>query len=747
MRAKILLVLLLFIGHQAYSQTITVDDTMTPEELVVNVLFQDVCGNEPTNIMMTNHSGADNLAGETNGANQGYESYGYFSTGAAAFPFTEGIILSSSNVTAIPDNGAAFMSFGSNAWEGDPNLVALAGGGQTFNATAIEFEFVPISDQISFRYILASEEYTTTSNYPCSFADTFAFILSGPGIADSNLYDHDANPATPELNIDLGGRNIALLPNSNIPASITNIHTFTCGAGLGQFAFPEYYDTPGSNNGSTAFDGQTIPLKAEATVIPGETYTIKLVISDYTDNSFDSAVFLEGGSFDIGAFDLGQDRLLTTGNPICEGESITLDATSPIDTATYQWSRDAVELVGETNPTLDVTTSGTYSVVVSVSTCDTQDSIVIEYAPVPVANEPNNLLECAAAGVTNVEFDLSLVNNDVLLTQDPALFNISYHNTLDDAQMDMNPLPTLYTNGPNPETIFVRIEDLSGMCFDTTSFDLEIYEQAVANTVADVIICDDDSNDDEASFTLTDYDIQVLGTQDATLFSVTYHETPGDAANGISPLDPAFTNTTNPQTIYVRIENNDNVLCNDVTQFNIQINTQPIANQPLNMAACDVDGNLVEDFDFTTQEAAILDTQDPANFNITFHENMPDAEADANPLATTHTGSDGETIFVRIDSTEAGNDCYAITSFTLSVNPLPIPVIPTTLEECDDDTDGFVGFTLTDADAEILAGQTSTDAMTITYYETMGEAQTGVGTPLMSPYTNTMMGGEPVFIR
>ncbi|WP_298520485.1 choice-of-anchor L domain-containing protein, partial [uncultured Kordia sp.] len=750
MRAKILLVLLLFIGQQAYSQTITVDDTMTPEELVVNVLFQDVCGNEPTNIQVTNHSGADNLAGETNGANLGFESYGYFDTGAAAFPFTEGIILSSSSIVAIPDNGGAFMSFGGTSWEGDANLELLAGGGNTFNATAIEFEFVPLSDQISFRYILASEEYTTTSNYPCSFADTFAFILSGPGIADSNLYDHDANPATPDLDIDLGGRNIALLPNSNIPASITNIHTFTCGPGLGQFAFPQYYDTPGSNNGSTAFDGQTIPLKAEATVIPGETYTIKLVISDYIDSSFDSAVFLEGGSFDIGAFDLGQDRLLTTGNPICEGESITLDATSPLDTATYAWFRDGVELTGETNPTLDVTIPGTYSVTVSISSnCSTQDSIVIEFAPVPVANQPGNLLECAAAGVTSVEFDLSLVNNDVLLMQDPTMFNISYHSTLDDAEMDMNPLPTLYTNGVSPETIFVRIEDLSGMCFDTTTFDLEVYELAVANPVANVIICDDDSNDDVANFTLTDYDVQVLGTQDPTLFTITYHGSMDDALNNVTPLGPAFTNTSNPQTIYVRIENNANTSCNDIGQFDIQINTQPIANLPTNMAACDDNGDGNENFDLTTQEAVILDTQDPADFNITFHNTPEDATMDVNPILTpaAYTGTDMEIIHVRIDSTEPGNTCFATTNFTLSVNPLPVPVVPTTIEECDDDTDGLVGFTLTNADAEILAGQTSTDAMAITYYETLAEAQSGVGTALVSPYTNMVAVNDAVFIR
>ncbi|PTX55206.1 PKD domain-containing protein, partial [Kordia periserrulae] len=695
MRAKILLVLLFIIGHQAYSQTITVDDTRTPEDLIINVLFQDVCGNEPDNIRVTNHSGADNLPGEQNGANLSFESYGYFFTGTADFPFAEGIILSSSSVTAIADNGGGNLSFGGGGWNGDNDLALLAGGGNTFNATEIEFQFVPLSDRISFRYILASEEYTTAASYPCSFADTFAFILSGPGIPNTNLYDHDANPATPELNLDLGGRNIALLPDSNIPASITNIHTFTCGTGLGEFAFPEYYDDGGSNNGSTEFDGQTRNLTAESTVIPGETYTIRLVISDYSDSSFDSAVFLEGGSFDIGSLDLGMDRLVTTGNPICEGESITLDAQSALDTATYTWFRDSVELVGETNPTLTVTQPGTYSVTVSVSTnCSTDDSIVIEYAPVPVANQPNNLLECAPIGDTMADFDLTLVNNDVLLTQDPSLFNISYHNTFDDADMDMNPLPVPYS-GMNGETIHVRIEDISGACYATTSFQLELFDLAVANPVADIVLCDDDSNDGVADFTLTDYDVQALGTQNPADYTVSYHPTLNDAINDTNALNPAYTATVGTQTIFVRVENNTDDSCNDTTQFDIRLNVQPIANAASDMVFCDTDSNGTEDFDFSTQEAAILGGQNPADFNITFHNSQPDAENDVMPLTSPYTSSGGETIYVRIDSTEPGNDCFAVTDFDLIVNELPVAVLPATIEECDDDGDGFADFTLT----------------------------------------------------
>ena len=63
----------------------------------------------------------------------------------------------------------------------------------------------------------------------------------------------------------------------------------------------------GYNNAAiqTNFSGRTIPLTAQATVIPGQTYHFKMVLADYQDSAFDSGVFLEAGSFDIGVQILG----------------------------------------------------------------------------------------------------------------------------------------------------------------------------------------------------------------------------------------------------------------------------------------------------------------------------------------------------------------------------------------------------------------------------------------------------------
>ena len=43
-----------------------------------------------------------------------------------------------------------------------------------------------------------------------------------------------------------------------------------------------------------------MPMTAIASVIPNHTYSLKLSVGDYQDTSFDSSVFIEGGSLALG---------------------------------------------------------------------------------------------------------------------------------------------------------------------------------------------------------------------------------------------------------------------------------------------------------------------------------------------------------------------------------------------------------------------------------------------------------------
>ena len=118
--------------------------------------------------------------------------------------------------------------------------------------------------------MFGSEEYPEYAN--SSFNDVFGFFLSGPGIA--GIFTNNA-------------RNIATLPETNQFVSINNVNHIN----NSQF----YINNSGGL--TIQYDGFTTVLKANATVIPGETYHIKLAIADVSDNIYDSGVCIKAGSF------------------------------------------------------------------------------------------------------------------------------------------------------------------------------------------------------------------------------------------------------------------------------------------------------------------------------------------------------------------------------------------------------------------------------------------------------------------
>lgn len=166
----------------------------------------------------------------------------------------------------------------------DPDLSALVNNAFNLHNTAIlEFDFVPQGDTIRFDYVFASDEYPT---YVCSnFNDVFGFFLSGTGING------------PFLN---GAENLAVVPGTTEPVAINTINDVPGG---GSCATPcpcnssFYVNNQTSANQFVTYNGMTVKLTAEAQVVCGDTYHIKMAIADAGDGFLDSGVFLEGGSF------------------------------------------------------------------------------------------------------------------------------------------------------------------------------------------------------------------------------------------------------------------------------------------------------------------------------------------------------------------------------------------------------------------------------------------------------------------
>ena len=85
----------------------------------------------------------------------------------------------------------------------------------------------------------------------------------------------------------------------------------------------------------------------------------------------------------LGSVDLGTDEFL------CQGETLTLDATLP--GSSYLWSTLA------TSPSITISTAGTYWVTVSQNGCSISDSIEVTVGPVPLVDLGNDTTLCAQA--------------------------------------------------------------------------------------------------------------------------------------------------------------------------------------------------------------------------------------------------------------------------------------------------------------------------------------------------------------
>ena len=412
------------------AQYISVDESYTAQQLVQDKLINSPCAN----VFNVSVSGGNFTTGE--------KSFGYFDATGTTFPFQNGIILSTGKINNAPGpNSYLSDDGGSMGWDGDSDLNTALGLSNTFNATILEFDFIPLGNKISFDYIFSSEQYLTNpSSNQCNYTDGFAFLLKRNG----------------ETNY----QNLAVVPGTNIPVKVNTVR------GSGTICPPAnqaYFDAFNDTNHPTNFNGQTKILKAESDVIPGETYHIKLVIADEGNYRFDSAIFLGGGSFNFG-IDLGDDRLIATGNPLCPSETLTVDATQAGATG-YQWFRNTNPIPGATNPTYTITSAGDYTVNIFYgTTCSPpSNTLKIEYAESLVINQ-DLFTECDAD--TNQDgktvFDLDVIKNQ-LFTNLPTDYNISFF----EIPTSTTALPTNYTNTiPNNQTIYARIMNIQGCYSD-----------------------------------------------------------------------------------------------------------------------------------------------------------------------------------------------------------------------------------------------------------------------------------------
>ena len=143
-------------------------------------------------------------------------------------------------------------------------------------------------------------------------------------------------------------------------------------------------------------------------------------------------------------------------------------------------------------------------------------------------------------------------------------------------------LPFVVNNGTNnifsgldPAVYVFRVDNSCGE-FQTATRDINLLPNLVAaNTPDDQMMCIEPAESGFQEFDLSQLNAQILGNQSQEVYTISYYLTNADAENAVNPLPYLYTNTSNPQIIYARLEHNYIHVCHGIVSFGLKVSENP----------------------------------------------------------------------------------------------------------------------------------------------------------------------------
>lgn len=351
----------------------------------------------------------------------------------------------------------------------------------------------------------------------------------------------------------------------------------------------------------------------------------------------------------------------------------------------------------------------------------------------PEANQINDLIQCSSTPNVSV-FDLNSVKSSI----NPDLTNntVDFYTSLADAVDGVNPLPGIYANTSNPQTIYAKVKASGTDCYSLTEFQLNVTSVPTASVSASAsAVCSGDS----ATFTISgtpgatvNYTINTSGTQPIVL----------DAA-GQATITEAITADVTLTLENAQVVNGSNqVICsqNLNDSATVVVNSTAVPTITTNTPICEGASGVLQ-FSGGQPNATVtysIAGSGTSNFNL-------DAAGDYTLTFPALTSTTTVTIESITNAVSPFCEQAIGTSETITVNPLPTIVPPLPLVECNDGTNpNSAQF---DLDGQSAAISNNDPNVTVTYYETSAEANTGIpADALSSPYDSTSA-NQTIYVR
>ncbi|MFN3967744.1 T9SS type A sorting domain-containing protein [Flavobacterium sp.] len=364
----------------------------------------------------------------------------------------------------------------------------------------------------------------------------------------------------------------------------------------------------------------------------------------------------------------------------------------------------------------------TQTIFVRIVTVATSEVTILTYNLTvnPTPEAPNVTVTNCASLITSFPcWDLTTVIPQIL-NSDPSL-SVSFFTTMFDAQSNANAIANTScfispVGAPTQPPIFYRVEFQDTGCFAIGVVELITITCENPNCPAPEQFFIDNITSDSIT-------LDWAQSAGAISYTVTYEIIGG-------PIQSINTQMVSSVTI-------PNLLCDSTYVFSVSANCgnngtsassasityntgtcSPLPGQPVDLRQC-VNDNGLACFDFYTNNVFIMNTLNPSEYTLTYHNSQSDAVNDINPLTSPYCASTSQAVFARLENN--ANQTYQIFGFSVIVETVSSVVTPlNNMQQCDDDNDSVVTFDLTTVQAQI----NSTNALE--YYPSLANAQNQV---------------------
>ncbi|WP_170212483.1 hypothetical protein, partial [Flavobacterium aquatile] len=525
--------------------------------------------------------------------------------------------------------------------------------------------------------------------------------------------------------------------NYVLPAlTVGNYFTGTNGSGTPMFA------------GDVITTNQTIYIYAQTATVPNcsdeNSFDVTIITAPTINTPTDYVVCDDSYNNDgiYNSFDFTtKNNEITTDGTLIIGYYETL-------TNSQTGSNPLVSPYQNINPGLQTIYVGVFNPAAPGCKSFTQFNLIVN--PLPLANPVITDYELCETTIPGDGVEIFTLNTkDVEIANGQTGVTINYYDNLTDATANNTAaaLANLYQNTTaNQQQIWINISNNTTGCSSVGTFNLVVNPLPAVTAPNPMFECSNGSAIPlTADFDLTLNNGIISGGNPGV--TVTYYATLLDAQNEVSPLAIPYQNISNPQTIYVRVENNATG-CFDTTTLELNVTQGPVANTPTPLEYCDPNNDGFGPFNLTDAIPEIVGGAVPPGVQVSFYETATGAQLGGtqNLLTSPYTNIDPwtQTIYVRVFYTLT--NCANFVELQLIVNPTPEATEPQPYHECDNDYDGFTIFDLSTIDAEVL-GAIDPTTHTVSYYTTLQEAQVGDPATAISNLTTYNSDNQTIYVR